>query len=227
MVLKLYGSPSSGAVRLVAFILREKEVPFELIPIDFSKKEQKSPEYLEKQPFGQVPCIVCGVVWLYSKCSAIHSPWLFFLQDDDGFILYESRAICYYIAAKYPNQGTPLLPTELKANALFHQAASVEIYHFSDNILKAAEEMLFKPWAFPLGPWDWMSNGWRIFSPRMRGLQPDNEAFEKHIAALALKLDVYEKILSKQKYIAGDVCVLNYVKMNIHLCTFHFVRKSH
>ena len=72
-----------------------------------------------------------------------------------------------------------------------------------------------------------MSNGWRIFSPRMRGLQPDNEAFEKHIAALALKLDVYEKILSKQKYIAGDVCVLNYVKMNIHLCTFHFVRKSH
>jgi hypothetical protein len=37
------------------------------------------------------------------------------------------------------------------------------------------------------------------------------EAFEKHIAALALKLDVYEKILSKQKYIAGDVCTHNYV----------------
>jgi len=164
MVLKLYGSPSSGAVRLVAFILREKEVPFELVPIDFSKKEHKSPEYLEKQPFGQVPYI-----------------------DDDGFILYESRAICYYIAAKYPNQGTSLLPTELKANALFHQAASVEIYHFSDNVLKAAEEMVLKP---------------------MRGLQPDKEAFEKHIAALALKLDVYEKILSKQKYVAGDEITL-------------------
>ena len=44
---------------------------------------------------------------------------------------------------------------------------------------------------------------------RYRGLQPDKEAFEKHIAALALKLDVYEKILSKQKYVAGDVCVLH------------------
>ena len=53
---------------------------------------------------------------------------------------------------------------------------------------------------------------------RMRGLQPDKEAFEKHIAALALKLDVYEKILSKQKYLAGDVGVLpNYVNMNIYL----------
>jgi glutathione S-transferase len=62
----------------------------------------------------------------------------------------------------------------------------------------------------------------------MRGLQPDKEAFEKHIAALALKLDVYEKILSKQKYVAGDVRVLlNYVNMNMHLCTFYFVRKSH
>lgn len=67
------------------------------------------------------------------------------IQDDEGFILYESRAICYYIAAKYPNQGTPLLPTELKANALFHQAASVEICHFSDNVLKALEEMILKP----------------------------------------------------------------------------------
>ena len=74
-----------------------------------------------------------------------HPPYILFSQDDDGFILYEIRAICYYIAAKYPNQGTPLLPTELKANALFHQAASVEIFHFTDNILKAVEEMLYKP----------------------------------------------------------------------------------
>jgi glutathione S-transferase len=151
MVLKLYGSPVSGAVRLVAFVLREKHVPFELVPIDFSKKEQKSPEYVEKQPFGQVPCIVRDVLWLRSiifltECTWYHSLGFdyFFFQDDDGFILYESRAICYYIAAKYPDQGTPLLPTELKANALFQQAASVEIYHFTDHVLKAAEETIIK-----------------------------------------------------------------------------------
>ena len=156
MVLKLYGSPISGAVRLVAFVLREKEVPFELVPIDFSKKEHKSPEFLEKQPFGQVPYIVCDVLlissiqWLHRRTQCTirlgsNSFFFFFFQDDDGFILYESRAICYYIAAKYPNQGTPLLPTELKANALFHQAASVEVCHFSENIFKAVEEMMVKP----------------------------------------------------------------------------------
>lgn len=42
----------------------------------------------------------------------------------------------------------------------------------------------------------------------MRGEQTDKGAFDKHIAALALELDVYEKILNKQKYLAGDVCVV-------------------
>ena len=64
MVLKLYGSPISNSVsvRLVAFVLHEKKVPFEFVPIDFYKRENKSPEYLEKQPFGQVPYIVGDVL---------------------------------------------------------------------------------------------------------------------------------------------------------------------
>lgn len=40
-------------------VLHEKEVPFEFIPIDLAKGEQKAPEFLARQPFGQVPCIVC------------------------------------------------------------------------------------------------------------------------------------------------------------------------
>ena len=44
-----------------------------------------------------------------------------------------------------------------------------------------------------------------MFSTRRQGLTPDKEAFEKHIAKLGGKLDVYNKILSKQKYLLGDV----------------------
>ncbi|KAF9049652.1 glutathione S-transferase [Hymenopellis radicata] len=33
-------------------------LPFEFHPIDLAAREQKSPEYLAKQPFGQVPYIV-------------------------------------------------------------------------------------------------------------------------------------------------------------------------
>ena len=61
MVLKLYSSykPTSPWVRLVAAVLYEKQVPFELVPVDLANGEQKSPEYLAKNPFGQVPSIVC------------------------------------------------------------------------------------------------------------------------------------------------------------------------
>ena len=56
MVLKLYGNSQSPNARLVASILLEKEVSFELV--DLGWNETKSPKYLELQPFGQMPCIV-------------------------------------------------------------------------------------------------------------------------------------------------------------------------
>ena len=59
MVLKLYGIYFSPWVRLVAAVLKEKQVPFELVPVDLPNREHKSPEYLEKHPFGQIPYIVC------------------------------------------------------------------------------------------------------------------------------------------------------------------------
>ncbi|KAF8806027.1 glutathione S-transferase [Phlegmacium glaucopus] len=160
MVLKLYGAPPSPYVRLVAMVLLEKQVPFELVLVDYKNSEHKSPEYLTKHPFGQNPYI-----------------------DDDGFILYESKAICYYIASKYPNQGTPLLPTGLEANALFQQAVCVEASHFNQHAFAAAKEVIVK---------------------RYQGLTPDQAIFEKHIADLSGKLDVYDKTLSKQKYLLGD-----------------------
>ena len=58
MVLKLYGSPESPFVLLVAAVLLEKKVPFEVVLVDLAKGENKTPEYLTKHPFGQVPCIV-------------------------------------------------------------------------------------------------------------------------------------------------------------------------
>jgi len=67
-------------------------------------------------------------------------------QDDDGFIVYESRAICRYLDARFPNQGPKLVPTGLKENALFEQAASVELSHFDAHASKAVYEKVFKPY---------------------------------------------------------------------------------
>lgn len=59
MVLKLYGYHAASSCRLVAAVLIEKKVPFEFVEVDLRKGEQKAPEYLAKNPFGKVPCIVC------------------------------------------------------------------------------------------------------------------------------------------------------------------------
>ena len=58
MVLKLYGYPLSTCTRLVAAVLKEKEIAYEFYPVDLAKREQKAASYLKYQPFGQVPYIV-------------------------------------------------------------------------------------------------------------------------------------------------------------------------
>jgi glutathione S-transferase len=109
MVLKLYGGAHSQPTLRVALVLEEKKVPFDFIAVDVRNAQHKTAEYLQRQPFGQIPYI-----------------------DDDGFILYESRAICKYIALKYSNQGTSLVPemNNLEAVALFEQAISIEQNNF-------------------------------------------------------------------------------------------------
>lgn len=73
-------------------------------------------------------------------------------QDDDGFILYESRAICRYLVEKFAEQGTPLYPKDLKERALVEQAASVEFANFHPALLKLAMEAVAKPCVVPMSP---------------------------------------------------------------------------
>ncbi|KAF5345700.1 hypothetical protein D9758_013044 [Tetrapyrgos nigripes] len=163
MVLKLYGFDLSSNLQRVAIVLFEKKIPFEYHAVDWTKYEHKSPEYLEKHPFGQVPYL-----------------------DDDAFVVYECRAICRYLEAKYPDQGPKLAPdsSDIKAKAIFDQAASVEVSNFGPLVDEANFEAIVKPMLFK---------------------QPKNEAnYNEAIKALDAKLDGYERILAKQKYLAGN-----------------------
>ncbi|KAJ7775473.1 glutathione S-transferase [Mycena metata] len=161
MVLKLYvpGTFVSGGAT-ITMVLAEKGIPYEPIIVNLEKKETKTPEFLAMHPFGEVPVI-----------------------DDDGFILYESRAICRYLAEKYADRGPTLLPNGLKAKAIFEQAASVESSNFAPAVWKVMNEGLVKP---------------------RRGLTVDQALLDEALAGLAEKLDVYEIILGKQRFIAGD-----------------------
>ncbi|KAI0092259.1 glutathione S-transferase [Irpex rosettiformis] len=123
MTLKVYGLPQSSATQRVLVVLKEKNVPYELVPVDFFGGELKSLAFLAKSPFGLIPYI-----------------------DDDGFILCESLAICKYIAAKYAGSGTPLLPdqSDVKAVALFEEACSVEESNFQPIATGIVVEKYFK-----------------------------------------------------------------------------------
>jgi glutathione S-transferase len=57
MAFKLHGGPRSTYTRLVAMIAKERNVPYELVPVDVLAGENKQPAHLAHQPFGQVPYI--------------------------------------------------------------------------------------------------------------------------------------------------------------------------
>ncbi|KAA1475510.1 glutathione S-transferase-like protein [Dentipellis sp. KUC8613] len=164
MTLKLHGFPISTCTRRVAVVAKEKNVPYEFVSVDLLNGEHKGAAYLAKQPFGQVPYI-----------------------DDEGFELFESRAIARYIATKWAAQGTPLIPTGLKAQSLFEQAASIEQNDFDSFASGYCAE--------------------KVFNPR-KGIPTNEERAAWLLTTLEAKLDAYDKILSKQKYLAGDEITL-------------------
>ncbi|KAJ7745284.1 hypothetical protein B0H16DRAFT_1321833, partial [Mycena metata] len=107
--------------------------------------------------------------------------------DDGRFILYETRAICRYIADKYTNQGTPLMPPGTKEKVLFEQAGSIEYCNFEPLASRAVGEMVFK----------------LMFSQAA-----DEALFDFLIESLSTKLDAYKVILAKHRYLTGNEVTL-------------------
>ncbi len=117
-MIKLFGSPVSTCTRKVLTTLAETNTQYEFNLVDLAKGEHKQEAHLARQPFGQIPTI-----------------------DDDGFRLFESRAICRYINAKSDGK---LVPTDLKQRALMDQWASVEQSNFSPSAMKFIYHYTFK-----------------------------------------------------------------------------------
>ncbi|KAJ4975101.1 hypothetical protein NE237_000207 [Protea cynaroides] len=122
MVVKVIGPPYASCLRKVLVCLIEKEVEFEIIPIDLLKGEQKNPEFLKLQPFGVVPVI----------------------QDGD-YTLYESRAIMRYYSEKYKSQGTDLLGKTLEEKGLVEQWLETEGQNFHPPIYILIMRLVFHP----------------------------------------------------------------------------------
>ncbi|KAL1942997.1 hypothetical protein VTO73DRAFT_4668 [Trametes versicolor] len=165
MVLTLHGNIHSTCTSRVRTVLEELNVPYEFVGIDFAKGEHKAPAFVAVQPFGQVPYL-----------------------DDDGFKVYESRAIARYIALKFGGIGK-LIPAQSDAQktALFEQAASIETANFDPSASGLAFENIFKV---------------------MHGGKTDPATVERLKSTLEAKLAAYDVILGKTKFLAGDEVTL-------------------
>ncbi|KAJ3782304.1 glutathione S-transferase, partial [Lentinula aff. detonsa] len=108
-------------------------------------------------------------------------------EEENGFRLYESRATCRYIAEKYADQGTQLVPapTDLEARGLFEQGL-------------AMEAGIVDPWHRPNEPGSYELRRFKT------GASCDDELYIALLKRVELVLDVYEVILGKQRYIGGN-----------------------
>ncbi|VWX62814.1 Glutathione S-transferase [Burkholderiales bacterium 8X] len=78
MTLKLYFNPQSRAT-IARWMLDEAGADYEIVPIDFKTRENKSPGFLQVNPAGKLPALVDGQARIY-----------------------ENAAICLYVAEKFP-----------------------------------------------------------------------------------------------------------------------------
>lgn len=76
--MKLYYHPISGHAHRAQLFLSLIDADVELVEVNLAKGEQKAPEYLKLDRFGQVP-----------------------LLDDDGTIIADSNSILVYAAKKF------------------------------------------------------------------------------------------------------------------------------
>ena len=102
----VYGPVISPAVARVAACLLEKDVPFQIEPVDMSKGKHKSPSFLKLQPFGQVPAFkdhlttVFGTslsqFFYYSCCISSSIFWVLFMQCFMALVLQEHLQISHF-----------------------------------------------------------------------------------------------------------------------------------
>ncbi|KAF2492477.1 glutathione S-transferase [Lophium mytilinum] len=158
----LYGFRGSTNTDRVRLTLAEGGfTDYDLVLLNLQKGEQKSEEHKKRHPWGKIPVLISA----------------------EGFTLYESRAICKYLAKKY---SFPLLPpdSDVEAAALFDQAQSSEIFYFAEPAGRITFEKFVK----------------KIFM----GLPPDEAVVSDALRSVEAFFDVAECLLHHKDYMAGN-----------------------
>lgn len=117
---KLFFSPGSSAMAPQA-VLEEIGAPYELVELDVAAKEHEAAAYRKLNPNGRIPTLV-----------------------DDDFVIFETAAICQYLADKHP-EAKLVPPINTRERARFYQWLT-----FMTNTVQVGFIDWFHPeWTFP------------------------------------------------------------------------------
>ena len=123
--IKFYTYFISGHAHRVELALAMLGLPFERIEVDLPKREHKSPPFIARNPFGQVPVI-----------------------EDGAVTLGDSNAILVYLAKRYDTTGR-WLPDDPLTAARVQRWLSVAAGELYNGPVKARGFALFRKQAVP------------------------------------------------------------------------------
>lgn len=164
--MKLYNADASPNCLRVRAVIYELGLSVSLIDIDLFSDEPKPADFLAASPNRKVPVLV----------------------DDDGFTLFESRAINTYLASKRPERG--LYPSEPKRRAIVDQWS----YWQALQLGPAMQTLAFE----------------RVLKPRW-GMGPTDDKIEAaKLAEIERYLPVLERGLQGSDWLAGELSVADF-----------------
>lgn len=164
--MKLYDWPNSYNSRKIRAIAFECDLPIETVVMNMAAGDHKKADFLEKNPNGKVP-----------------------LLEDGNFCLWESNAICCYIAGKDP--ARKLLPTEPQQRANVDKWMFWQSIHLAPSLGKIAFERIWKQ-RFNLG-------------------EPDESAVVAAMPDVERFMTVLDTSLATKQYLAGDLSVADFI----------------
>jgi len=157
-MLKIWGRNTSSNVQKAMWAVGELKLEHTRIDVGGAFGKNKEPAYLAMNPNGLVPT----------------------LEEDDGFLLWESNSIVRYLAGKHDKAGV-LEPKDAKAHALASQWMDWQLTVVSPAIFGAFWGLIRTP-------------------PEKRDLAAIKASQDKTTAAM----QILDARLAKTAYVAGD-----------------------
>ena len=180
--MKVHGHPLSSCTRKVLVTLAEKNRRAELVVVDLFTHAQKSSSHLARHPFGVVPV----------------------LEEDDGFLVYESRAIIRHLDATL--EGPSLAPREPRDRARMDQWLSVDQSYVGPHTRALAIERLLRP---------------------REGLPIRDDVCRAAEDALATAFGVYDAALADRAWLAGETFSLADISLMPYVASLPMIGAAH